>query len=423
MKLFIFFLTFSLAFSLTIEEAVQSAMENNPELRSYKHAVNSAFYIKKADENLYLPSFFLNLSFNKLSNKQSLNIPPFGPFPPLSIESAKQNYRTFNAGLRETIYDGGAREGRLSISSSEVRLQEDLYGEKKEDIKLQVIKAYLDVLSSKDIIDVYKKQLEAVRSQYERAKAFYKEGLVAITDVLQAQVRLAEVQRDLRKAEGDYSVALANLSKLTGIQEDKIREIKAPQLAERTIPNLEELYQEALQNRFVVRAYSEKVYQAKKLQDIERSKYLPKIFLQAEYTYSDQNPVITPKGVYTLSAGLSFEFQSFEPYYRLLSRAEDERRARWELENVKENVKLEVKKAYEDLLTAKDNLRVAEDTLKYAEEFYRLSEEQYKNQIISSTDLLLAEASLTQARKNKVISYYEYLKAYYELIRAVGGEK
>ncbi len=303
-----------------------------------------------------------------------------------------------------------------------MRLQQDLYGEKLEDIKLQVIKAYLDVLSSQEIVDVYRKQLEAIDSQYRRAEAFYKEGLVAITDVLQAKVRLAEVQRDLRKAEGDYSVALANLSKLTGIPQEKLKDLQLPQIADYQVPDLESLYLKALERRLILRAYSERVYQAKKLQDIERSKYLPKVFAQAEYTYSDQNPVISPKGVYTLSLGLSLEFQTLEPYYRVLSRLEEEKRARWELENLKEAIKLEIKKAYEDVLTAKDNLRVAEDALRYAEEFYKLSQEQYKNQIISSTDLLLAEASLTQARKNKVLSYYEYLKAYYELMRAVGGE-
>ncbi|MCS7284252.1 MAG: TolC family protein [Hydrogenobacter thermophilus] len=422
MKLIVFFLTFSFAFSLTMEEAIRSAIEKNPEIRSQRHAVSSAFYSYRADTNLYLPNFFASASFSRLSQKQSLHIPPFGPFPPLSVESAKQNYRAFSIGLREVLYDGGAREGRVNISSSEVRLQQDLYGEKLEDIKLQVIKAYLDVLSSQEIVDVYRKQLEAIDSQYRRAEAFYKEGLVAITDVLQAKVRLAEVQRDLRKAEGDYSVALANLSKLTGIPQEKLKDLQLPQIADYQVPDLESLYLKALERRLILRAYSERVYQAKKLQDIERSKYLPKVFAQAEYTYSDQNPVISPKGVYTLSLGLSLEFQTLEPYYRVLSRLEEEKRARWELENLKEAIKLEIKKAYEDVLTAKDNLRVAEDALRYAEEFYKLSQEQYKNQIISSTDLLLAEASLTQARKNKVLSYYEYLKAYYELMRAVGGE-
>jgi outer membrane protein TolC len=422
MKTFLILCSFSFAFSLTLDQAIQSAKKNNPELKSQEHAVNSAFYQLRADKNLYLPTFFLGLSFNHLSDKQKLNIPPLGNFPPFAVESAKQNYKAFSAGLREVLYDGGARESRIDISSSEFKFQKYIYREKEEDIKLQVIKAYLDVLASKDITEVYQKQLDAVRSQYERAKAFFKEGLVAITDVLQAQVRLAEVQRDLRQAQGNYNIALANLSKLTGIPQEELKELEPPKPFEYKIPNIENLYLTALQKRYIIRAYLEKLYQVQRLKDIEKSKYLPKVYLQASYSYSDQNPVLSPKGVYTFTAGLNLEFQSFEPYYRLLSTAEDEKRAKWELENTKENVKLEVKRAYENLLTAQDNLRVAEEALDYAQEFYKLSQEQYKNQIISSTDLLLAEASLTQARKNKVISYYEYLKAYYELMRAVGGD-
>ncbi|SNZ12977.1 TolC family protein [Hydrogenobacter hydrogenophilus] len=421
MRLALLLFSFSLGFCLTLEDAIKSAQESNPELKAQEHAIKSAFYNLKGDTSLYLPEVFLNFSFNRLSSKQKLNIPAFDGFPPLAVDSAKISYKNFSAGLREVLYDGGAREGRIGVSSSEVRLQGALYEEKIQDIKLRVIKAYLDVLSARDIVEIYSKQLEAIRAQYERAKAFYKEGLVAITDVLQAQVRLAEVQRDLRQAEGNYSIALANLSKLTGIKEDSLKDLEPLKSVSYTPESFQKLYQMALENRPILRVYSERVVQARRLTEIERSKYLPKVFVQAQYTYSDQNPIISPKGVYALSVGLNVDFQSTEPYYRVLSKVEDELRAKWELENAKENLRLEVKQTYENLLTARDNMKVAEDSLKYAEEFYKLSEEQYKNQIISSTDLLLAEASLTQARKNKVISYYEYLKAYYELMRAVGG--
>jgi len=41
--------------------------------------------------------------------------------------------------------------------------------------------------------------------------------------------------------------------------------------------------------------------------------------------------------------------------------------------------------------------------------------EQYENQLASTTDVLDAEATLTKARENYNISYYQLLKAYLKL--------
>jgi len=80
-----------------------------------------------------------------------------------------------------------------------------------------------------------------------------------------------------------------------------------------------------------------------------------------------------------------------------------------------------VKAAYERFLTAKENLKVAQDSLSEAEEYYRLTVEQFKNQLASTTDVLDAESMLTSAKKGREISYYQLLKAYYDLQEAVGG--
>ncbi|MFN3813611.1 MAG: TolC family protein [Aquificaceae bacterium] len=412
-------LTFSFSFSLTLHDVLEEALKNNPELKAQESTVASALYSLKADMNLYLPTFFLKTSYSWFSERQKMDISISG-IPP--IESTKQNYKQFNVGLREVLYDGGTREAKIDISRSEVEAQESLYKEKRLDIERDVIKAYMDVLSSREIIEVRKKQLEAVESQLKRAEAFYREGLVAITDVLQARVRLAEVQRDMRYSEGNYKVALAVLSKLTGMSEKELENIEPVKVDVKGLPSLEELYSIAFQRRGILVAYEERIFQAKRLKDVERSRYLPKFFLQVEYLYSDQNSLLSPKGVYGVSAGLNVEFQSLEPYYRLLSKAAEEKGLQFELEDTKNLVKLEVKKAYENFLTSKDNLRVAESALRYAEEYYKLSEEQYKNQIISLTDLLIAEASLSKARKDKTTTYYEYIKAYFELLRAVGDK-
>ncbi|MFN3599068.1 MAG: TolC family protein [Aquificaceae bacterium] len=406
-------LTFGLSFSLGLEDLINSALERNPQILSKRYALRASQLSLRADQQLYFPEVIGGYKLSFQSQKQSIS------FLNIQVESSKRSYQSFQVGVRQLLYDGGLRGSKVSISKSLVSISGKDLQENILEIKLEVIRAYLSVLSALELLEVVKKQKEAIGEDLARRQAFYREGLVAITDVLQAQVKLAEVERDLRQAEGNYRIAIANLSRLTGIEEEKLQNLK-PVDKKVDIQSPEALIQRALENRPLLEIARERIKIQKHQRQIELSNFYPKVFIEAFYNYSDQNTQISPKGFFTVSGGVNFSFQSLSSYYRALSFVEEERKAKEEMRNLEEGILLSVKSAYEKLLTARDNLRVAEESLKLAEEFYRLSLEQYKNQIISGTDLLQAEASLTQARKAKVIAYYELLKSYYELLREIG---
>ncbi|MCS7262374.1 MAG: TolC family protein [Aquificaceae bacterium] len=411
---FFLLLSLSLSFSLSLEELLKFAEEKNPALQARRHAVQSARLNLQAEGQLYYPEVFGTYRLSLQAQRQSFNLPAF------SIQSSKRSYNQLQLGLRQTLYDGGLRSSLVDISRSSLRIAQEELEEKRLEVRLAVVKAFLAVLSAGELIEVVKKQREAVRADLSQREAFFREGLVAVTDVLQARVRLAEVERDLRRAQGDYLVALADLSRLTGLEEEKLKSLLPPKV-EPAVPVLEELLQQALKNRPLLKATEERKKAVTLRRKAELSQFYPKVFLEASYNYSDQNPLISPKGILVLGAGVSLNFQSLAPYYRVLAIEEEKKSLSEELRDLRESVALGVRVAYENLHTAKDNLRVAEESLRFAEEFYRLSLEQYRNQIISGTELLQAEASLTQARKARVLAYYEFLKAYYELLRQVGS--
>ncbi|MFN3976857.1 MAG: TolC family protein [Aquificaceae bacterium] len=407
-------LTFGFSFSLSLEELIEAALERNPQVLSKRYALKASQLSLKADEQLYMPEFIGVYKLSFQPQKQSISLLN------IQIESSKRSYQSLQLGIRELFYDGGLREGKVSIGKSLLKISEEDLQEAILETKLEVARAYLSVLSALELLEVVKKQKEAILEDLTRRRAFYREGLVAITDVLQAQVRLAEVERDLRQAEGNYRIALANLSRLTGVKEEKLQNLKPLEVIKVEVPSLELLLQKALEKRPLLKMARERIKIQKEQRRVELSNFYPKVFVEAFYNYSDQNPHISPKGFFTLSGGLSFNFQALSSYYRALSLVEEEKKAREEMRDLEEGILLKVRSAYERLLTARDNLRVAEESLRLAEEFYRLSLEQYKNQIISGADLLQAEASLTQARKSRVIAYYELLRSYYELLREVG---
>ena len=86
----------------------------------------------------------------------------------------------------------------------------------------------------------------------------------------------------------------------------------------------------------------------------------------------------------------------------------------------RERVALEVKEAVLNLQEAAQRLRVAEAAIAQAEEHFRISRERYLAQIATSTDVVDAEALLTQARTNYFNALYDDHLAAFALQKATG---
>ncbi|WP_448584052.1 TolC family protein [Thermocrinis sp.] len=418
MVLFFTFILLATSWGQTLDYVIQKAIEKNLEIEALRQDLLSAKASLDAQKQLYLPEFFINYRLTYNSQKQSLSIPALAG---LEFESSKQSYSLFQGGLRYVFFDGGARARTVESSALELKIKSFLYDERLASLRLEVTSAYLDVLSAKAVLEAIKKQRDVVELQLSTAKAFYERGLVAITDVLQARVRLAEVERELRKAEGNHKLALANLSRISGLPEEELINLEEPKLDIDLKPL--DYYLLSVENRSILKAQKERIELFNAQGKLARSEFFPKLFVEAFYTYTDQNPALKPKGFFSISTGLSLSFQGIKPYYREMSAGYMELKAQKEYQDLLQRVILEVKKAYEDVLTSKDNLKVSEEALIFAEKFFELSREQYMNQLISQRELLEAEASLTKARVDRIVSYYQLIKAYNTLLFVSGLRK
>ncbi|AAC07128.1 TolC family protein [Aquifex aeolicus] len=401
----------TLLFSLGLQELWKSALKKNPEILAQKQDIRAKEYKLKATKNLYFPLFEAQYSRAWLSEKQKLEVFPF------SFDMTKKNYENYSISLKELLYDFGRREKLIDISVKELKVSQYFYEEKKQEILYKVAENYFNVLSVKGKIRIYEEELKAVKSQYQLAKAYYEKGLVAITDLLQAKVRIHEVKEKIRKEKGNLETLLVNLSNLTGIEKEKLRNIQEIE----GIPEIKDLsyyLKTAYERRGILKAQKEKVKILENLARIKALEYAPQIFGGLTYYYTNQNPNVEPKGLFSYYVGATLSFQTLKPYYEHLSLKREKIKALKELESLENSIKLQVKSAYEDVLTAKENLKTAKERLKFAKKYYELALEQYKNQLISQTDLLIAEATLTSAKEALLIAKNELWKAYYRLLWA-----
>ncbi|WP_457640852.1 TolC family protein [Persephonella sp.] len=412
-----------LANALTIDEAVNKALENNLELKQYKQEIKISTIQLKEDKNLWFPQFFVNYSYTFLKDTPYTKIPPSTVLPfPFSFKQMNKNFYNFEMGLNYPVFTGFARPSKVKISKISIKANKEIYNEQKINITSEVKKAYLDVLMTQAILETYKKQYEAVKSHLLRAEEFYKEGLITKVEVLQSKVKLSQIEMKIKKAEGDLKIAKSNLNMLLNEKLEKDFKVEPVNIEIPENLDFHKLADTAVKNRNIIKALNYRKKGLKYVEKIERSKFYPKIIAQGKYFYSDQYPYLDPKGNIAVSVAINLQFQGIKPYYAILKTKQQRKKLKYQIEELKNKIRLQVKAAYENFEVAKKNLKVAESSLIEAEEYYRMVVEQYKNQLASTTDVLDAEAALTSARKGKVISYYQLLKAFIELEKAVGGK-
>lgn len=419
-KIFILMAIPYISFGITLNESIDEAIKNNKELSAYREDINISKLQLKIDKNLYYPSFFATYSYTFLKDVVNVEIPPNPPIPPLAFKQFDDDFSNLDVGFDYILYSGGLRPAKIKISKIDITASNENFNEKKNQLIADVKKAYLSVLQAEAVVEIYKKQLEAVKSHLERVKGFFEEGLVTKVDILQAKVKLSKVKRDLRSAQGKLKVAKSNLARLIGKDLNEDIEVEKVLINIPKELNLEELEREALKSRNILKYLKLQKEKLQKLTKIEKSDFYPKAFAQAKYSYTDQNPYIDPKGNFALTVGLNLKFRGIEPYHKILKTKAQEKKLYYQIEDIKSKIILDVKNSYENFITAKENLKVAMDSLDEAQEYYNLVIEQFNNQLATTTDVLNAEAALTQARYGKEISYYEYLKSFADLERAVG---
>lgn len=409
--------SFNFAMALNLNDAIWQAQENNKEIQALKQQLKSAQLQLKVDESLYFPVFYSKISNSTYAQTPHSQIPSF----PISFKQANKNFTNINLGINQTIYSGGQISSKADISKYNIEAVKALYKEKLINTKAEVIKAYIDVFVWDSMIDIYTKQMQALESIYNMAEGFFQAGLITKVDLLQTKVKLSEVKRDLVQAQSNRKVAVARLSQLIG-RDLSDETLEKPQIDISDLKDFKELLEIAYTNRGIVDYYRYSIKQAEKLESIQKADFLPKVFAQAEYVYTSQNPYLDPKGNFLFTVGATLQFQGASPYYGFLKAKSDTSKLRYDLENLKESIKVELKTAYENFIASKENYKVSLDNLEYAKEYFNLVKQQYENQLATSTDLLNAESSLTKAFESKEINYYNMMKAYVEIKRVVGEE-
>jgi len=395
----------------------------------YQQALQNSEKIKYAQENVYISQMGKNKAWAVLMPR----VTAFGTYnhftenkygaPPSYTNVLIQPNESGTWGVRaDQAFSISVRElNALKIAGQSITKSEFDLDAAKSDFVLAVASSYYDVLKAKKALEIAAANLERLTQYRTSAEKRVKIGEATKTALLRADGELSGARADYLRAINALKLTRAALIRITGI-EDTFR-LKEDNVSSPNIDPFPNLRETALMSRPDLKSYDMQTQIAEQQVKYARGAFWPNVGLFAVYNGADQNPMVGTFNRENVLAGVSLNFPFFEGGLRIAELQEakaKERQARLAYDDLKKNVDIELQGAYLDLETQKGALKFSEDQLIFAQDNYNAVLRQYENGLVTSLDVMDANALLLSSEKNVVEALYGYQLAHLKVRRSSG---
>jgi outer membrane protein TolC len=467
--LFTFLFTFSCLFgqdlNLSLKDAVELALINNPKIKQYEEKLR-----QKENDNLsawgnFLPSVNFDLSYTHLNDDMSIDLDPIkqvivqlnagtqtqlqnissilsgkAPFsdqqklmiqnqiaaqlnnqiPPFTETFKQQNYKTATISGIQPLFLGGKLISAKNYAASEKSSAQYELEKIRDEISAEVMDAYTKVALLKQVVITRKNVLNGMEKHREDAKRIFDQGLIANYHLLRAEVAVAEAERNLINDKNNLTLAIYNLNTVIGIDQYSSTEI-TDTLKFNPFDNSSAWYQKtAEENQPILKMIKMKMEEANSNKWIARSSFLPQVFAFGKYEmYPEYLSSLEPRWAVGLQMRFNL-FNGFKDYLKLQNASHLEDEVKFIELEAKRKINLWVNKSFLDAENSKTRFQKLIATEELANENLRQNEKRFLSGLGTSIEVIDARLSLEKVEIDKLISLYEYYHSLSNLFLATG---
>ncbi|MDX2448232.1 MAG: TolC family protein [Desulfobacterales bacterium] len=415
--------------SLTLEEAIAAALKHNPQVVAARHEVAAAgFQVTTARSGL-LPQLYFSESFNRTNsplwafgtnlNQGVIEASDFDP-DQLNEPDAISNFNTALS-LTWNVFDGGQtwigwRQAQQGVHAVDLSLQRS-----EQQIIALVAKAYMELLLAVENQDVIVQSLETVRAHFKLVQDRFRNGISVKSDVLRAQVRIANLEQKRLMSHSQIQVAQAMLHAAMG-QPDSGRIISATPFDSCVAPkeSLAQWIHLALEKRPDLKQLDIQEVIADKGVDRARAGHWPTLALQGSYEVNSEDFSESADN-YTVGAVLRMNLYSGQ---RISSQTAAAKAMVAKVQSLRKGfelkVRVETQRAFYQAQSTWQSIDVARSAVAQAKEGLRIVGNRYGSGLLTIVDLLDAQVSLQHAHIQLFKAMHDYKVARIELALAAG---
>ena len=329
---------------------------------------------------------------------------------------------SMGAGGSITLFNGLSNYN--NFLKSEVQLIQSEYEWRKsgKDVSIQIIGAYLDILTNRERLVYLQQVMESAQRQLVDGDAKMLAGSILPSDHQMLDASLRQAQCDVENARIGITVNTAKLRKLLGLKSNTIIEV-LPLAAEDTmallLPELQVLPLDFIESMPEMRISELEVEKAQYALKIARAGFLPSLGLNADASiYGGDNQrtdgsgfLITNGGLNTnVSLGLSIPIlqQGMNRTQVKQSRLALQQ-AVIQNEEVRREIAETIEERYYSALQARNNYVASSSMMQANESSYRVMQAKFKAGSISTIDMLRQQESYINSVNNYLQNKYTYV--------------
>ena len=373
-------------------------IENNLLLKSknYEILAKKSLYKTAKGENLPKIDASLNAIYLKETPTMSIHLPM--PGMPQNFQAASLNQYRGEISLKYPIFTGFATTNLIEKAKLDIEKTKLEKMDIKRNLYMRAIALYSAIFALKSSIRAAKAAMKSLNLSYKKAKGFYEQGLIPISEVYNIEAKKYEIKADLEELISQKETMLNNLEYLTNSKIEKIDGI-----FDFDIKNIKV----DLEDREDIKAIKKALQMDEKDIQIAKSKFYPKIVAIAAirgygdslkfegdgYRNGDESYAgfIIQQNIFN---GLSDKYAIEASKYKKLSKEVY-------LIDYKKAVVTKIRNDFNRLKYLKTKLKWAQKELKAAKSYFDLTNERFKNQLSSADELSRAIAKLFEARAKK----------------------
>ena len=416
---------------LTLTQAVEIALRTNPSMKVTAAGRQLADAQLQEARTGRWPSLQAAETFTRSNNPvfvfgTLLEQGRFGPenfaIDFLNHPNAINNFRSAVT-LRLPLFDQRQTETRTAqarIAQQEADQQTEMAA---QQLRFAVIRTFYGLLLAQARLEVSDEAVRSAEADVKRARDIFESGLVVQSDLLAAEVQLSEFRQQQIQAKGDLVTAMAALNTAMGLPVESPRQ-PLGQLVERAFPTqtVETLPEQALQDRpdyqrAVLSARAGEIRSRR-----ARGEWLPRVdaFVTAG---ASGRYVAGGSGDYAAGASVTFNVFDAGRKARIDQSRAAESIANAEQEQLANQIRFEVMRAYQQYVSARERMAVVAQITAQATETLRMVQDRYHAGLTTITELLRAQTALVRARSDVLAARYDQYVGYANVLLAAGRLK
>lgn len=429
---------------ITLQQAIDLAIANNENVGISQLQVEQSLATLRENQADLYPSLFFRSSFARSVSAQqdlqvrasnrALRVARFNGVPGADEREFGTHFGTYafdnSIQFQYDLGVNGARGARIRAAEEQLRISELRLETAIEELRFEVARAYYNLQEADAAVEIQAAAVRNSQKSLEDAEALERAGVGTRFEVLQARVTLANAQQDLTNSRRNQLQSRRELAAILNIDENtNILAADPIALAGAWDLTLEDTIVQAYNNRAELEEQLAERDRAQQLRRVALSATRPNVTLSATYNVLG---LISDDPDYTATRGWADGYQaevqlSWNFFDGGAAKAQARQReleigiADERFDQLLNQIRLDVERAYYDLQANFDNIQTASLGVEEATEALRLARLRFQAGVGTQLEVINQETDLTRAQNRLLNAIIGYNRALSSLQRSVSN--